>query len=133
MIRARQSFRHLTLLLASVVAVCLHGTIGAQTPATRPMTFLDMQLMKSFGSPAVSPDGHWLLYTVSTPDWKEARSQTDIHLVSLRQGLPSTKQMTFTREKNETSPSGLVTAASSCSRRTATPRPARARRTSSTS
>ncbi len=104
MIRARQSFRHLTLLLASVVAVCLHGTIGAQTPATRPMTFLDMQLMKSFGSPAVSPDGHWLLYTVSTPDWKEARSQTDIHLVSLRQGLPSTKQMTFTREKNETSP-----------------------------
>ena len=46
-----------------------------------------------------------MLYTVSTPDWKEAKSQQDlVYLVSLQQGLPSTRQMTFTKEKNETSP-----------------------------
>ena len=45
-----------------------------------------------------------MLYTVSTPDWKEAKTQQDIYLVSLQQGLPSTRQMTFTKEKNETSP-----------------------------
>jgi dipeptidyl aminopeptidase/acylaminoacyl peptidase len=68
------------------------------------MTFLDMQLMKQAGSPAPSPDHKWLLYTISFPDWKEARRQSDIFLVSLEQGLPSTKQLTFTKEKNETSP-----------------------------
>ncbi|MGE5199936.1 MAG: TolB family protein, partial [Rhodospirillaceae bacterium] len=75
-----------------------------QDPQKRPMTFLDMQLLKQAGSPAPSPDGNWLLYTVSTPDWTEAKRQTDIFLVSLKQGLPSTKQMTYTKEKDEASP-----------------------------
>jgi Tol biopolymer transport system component len=78
-----------------------------QSPAKRPMTFLDMQHMRQAGSPAPSPDGAWMLYTISTPDWKEAKRQTDIFLVSLKQGLASTKQMTWTKEKNETSPTWL--------------------------
>ena len=52
----------------------------------RPMTFLDSQKMRQVGSPAPSPDGRLLLYTISTPDWKEAKRQTDIHLVSLEKG-----------------------------------------------
>ena len=76
----------------------------AQTPAPRPMTFLDMQQMRQVGATTPSPDGKWMLYTLSTPDWKEAKRQTDIYLVSLQQGVASTRQMTFTKEKNETSP-----------------------------
>ena len=68
------------------------------------MTFLDVQQMRTIGSAAPSPDGRWMLYTLSTMDWKEARRQTDIHLVSLEQGVSSTRQLTFTRDKNETSP-----------------------------
>lgn len=68
------------------------------------MTFLDMQLMNQQGAPTPSPDGKWMLYTVSFPDWKEARRQSDLFLVSTAEGLPSTKQMTFTTEKNETAP-----------------------------
>jgi dipeptidyl aminopeptidase/acylaminoacyl peptidase len=68
------------------------------------MTFLDVQEIRQVASPAPSPDGRWMLYSLSTPDWKEAKRQTDIHLVSLRQGVADTKRMTFTREKNETSP-----------------------------
>ena len=45
-----------------------------------------------------------MLYTVSLPDWKEGKRQTDIFLVSLQQGVASTRQMTFTKDKNETSP-----------------------------
>ena len=100
----------LTLILALIMlAPGLLDRAAAQGQAgtKRPMTFLDMQLMRSAGSPAPSPDGAWLLYTISTPDWKEARRQTDIYLVSLKQGLPSTKQMTFTKEKNETNPTWL--------------------------
>jgi len=77
---------------------------ASQPPQQRPMTFLDMQRLRQTGAPAPSPDGKWLLYTLSIPDWKEAKRQTDIYLVSIAQGLPSTKQMTFSKEKNETSP-----------------------------
>ena len=92
------------LLGALLLAVHAAPLAGQQTPASRPMTFLDMQQMRQAGSPTPSPDGKWLLYTLSTPDWKEAKRQTDIYLVSLQQGVSSTRQMTFTKEKNETSP-----------------------------
>ncbi|MHB0949871.1 MAG: hypothetical protein ACYC4J_12555, partial [Gemmatimonadaceae bacterium] len=87
------------LLLAAPVAL-----LSAQGAGKRPMTWLDAQFMKSASAPAISPDGRWALYTVSTPDWKEAKSQTDIFVVSTAQGLPSTKQLTFTKEKNEAQP-----------------------------
>jgi hypothetical protein len=79
---------------------------GAQAQ-TRPMTFLDVQLMRQAGSPTPSPDGKWLLYTESIPDWKEATKPTDLFLVSMTQGVASTRQLTFTKAKNETSPAWL--------------------------
>ncbi len=91
-------------IVASAWTVMDNPVARAQTSAQRPMTFLDMQQMRQVGSPTPSPDGKWLLYTLSTPDWKEAKRQTDIYLVSMQQGVSSTKQMTFTKEKNETSP-----------------------------
>jgi dipeptidyl aminopeptidase/acylaminoacyl peptidase len=87
----------------AILTLTLGNYAGAQAQQ-RPMTFLDMQQMSTAGSFTPSPDGRWLLYTVSVPDWKEARRQSDIHLVSIVDGLPSTKQLTFTEEKNETSP-----------------------------
>src|SRR5262245_21487753 len=91
------------LLLAASTQIGV-APLGAQTPGQRPMTFLDQQQMRQVGATTPSPDGKWMLYTLSTPDWKEAKRQTDIYLVSLQQGVSSTKQMTFTKEKNETSP-----------------------------
>ena len=89
-------------IIALLIASQWATSPQAQTP--RPMTFLDMQHMRQVSSPAPSPDGKWLLYTLSTPDWKEAKRYTDVYLVSLQQGVPSTRQMTFTKDKNETSP-----------------------------
>ena len=77
------------------------------TPLTaqqRPFTFMDVQEMKRAGSWTPSPDGAWMLYTVTTPDWEAAESQTDIHLVSLGEGVPSARQLTYTGDRNETSP-----------------------------
>jgi dipeptidyl aminopeptidase/acylaminoacyl peptidase len=90
---------------ALAVTVVSSGRLQAQNAAPRPMTFLDMQQMKQVGSPTPSPDRRFLLYTLSTPDWKEAKRQTDLYLVSMQTGVSSTRQMTFTKEKNETSPS----------------------------
>lgn len=84
------------------LCVSLVATAAAQSP--RPLTFMDVQEMRSSGSEALSPDGRWMLYTITTPDWEKARSQSDIHLVTIQQGLPSSKQMTFTTQHSESSP-----------------------------
>ncbi len=72
--------------------------------AQRPMAFLDAAHAWQIGAPTPSPDGRWMLYTLSTPDWKEAKRQTDIYIVSTEQGVPSTRQLTFTRDKSEAAP-----------------------------
>jgi dipeptidyl aminopeptidase/acylaminoacyl peptidase len=93
-----------------LAAVTLSGSaLLAQTPdsARRPMSWMDMQQTRGVGVPRPSPDRQWALYTISTPDWKEAKSQSDIHLVSLRDGVKSSRQMTFTREKDEMAPAWL--------------------------
>jgi dipeptidyl aminopeptidase/acylaminoacyl peptidase len=86
-----------------LAALVLAAPLAAQAPK-RPMTFLDMQLMKQVGGAALSPDGKWMLYTLSVPDWKEARRYTDVWIVSTGQGVPSARQLTFTRDKNENNP-----------------------------
>jgi dipeptidyl aminopeptidase/acylaminoacyl peptidase len=101
---------HAVLLLVAVLVVLGSDvTTRAQSQratgdAKRPMTFLDMQKMRQVGSTTPSPEGRRMLYTITTPDWKEAKRQSDIYLVSLQQGVSSTKQMTFTKDKNETDP-----------------------------
>jgi dipeptidyl aminopeptidase/acylaminoacyl peptidase len=99
-------------VLAVVAALLVLGSNPAMRAADglqaagakRPMTFLDMQKMRQAGATAPSPDGRWMLYTIGTPDWKDAKRQSDIYLVSLQQGVSSTRQMTFTKEKNESDP-----------------------------
>jgi dipeptidyl aminopeptidase/acylaminoacyl peptidase len=70
----------------------------------RPMSFMDMQLMRRGGSWTPSPDGAWMLYTVTTPDWQEAESQSDIHLVSMSQGVASSRRLTYTDSHDEIDP-----------------------------
>ena len=97
-------------LAAAAAVVCVLTFAGAaewlqaQGAAPRPMTFLDMQQMRQVGAPTPSPDRKLLLYTLTTPDWKEATRPTDLYLVSMAAGVSSTRQMTFTKNKNESSP-----------------------------
>ncbi len=100
------NFASRTLLSLVLVFVTGAATLAAQE--LRPMTFLDMQHMNRGGSWTPSPDGEWMLYTVTEPDWEEDQSQSDVHLVSLREGIPSHRQMTYTKTKNETAPAWAV-------------------------
>jgi len=45
-----------------------------------------------------------MLYTVSTPNWEEAERQSDIYVVSLSEGVSSSRQLTFTDDKDEVQP-----------------------------
>ncbi len=97
----RAPLAHLKVALVFSIAF---ATAAAAQSAKRPVTFMDVQDMRSAGSEALSPDGRWLLFTVTTPDWQTARDQSDIHLVSVPEGVPSARQLTFTAEHNETAP-----------------------------
>src|SRR5262245_38749302 len=90
-------------ILAALAVLAATSPLGAQTPA-RPLTFLDAQNMRQASGAELSPDGRSMLYTLSVPDWNAARRQSDVYMVSLDRGFPSTRQLTFTKDKNETSP-----------------------------
>jgi dipeptidyl aminopeptidase/acylaminoacyl peptidase len=96
--------RVVTAVVITMAAGIISAPVAHSQAGLRPMTFLDMRHMRSAGAPTPSPDGQWMLYTVSTPDWKEAKNQTDLYLVSTKQGVSSNRQLTFTKEKNETAP-----------------------------
>jgi dipeptidyl aminopeptidase/acylaminoacyl peptidase len=62
---------------------------AAQTaPAKRPMTFEDMMQMKRLGETAVSPDGKWLAYAVTTVDLVQNRKKTELWLQAIAGGDP---------------------------------------------
>lgn len=86
---------------AVLLLVATHEPVSAQQ---RPLTFMDVQHQRSGGSWTPSPDGSSMLYTVTTPDWEDDERQTDIHVVSLSEGVTSSRQLTFTDEKDETQP-----------------------------
>ena len=88
--------------VVSVAGLAVAASASAQTK--RPMTFLDVQQMNQTGGVALSPDGRSALYTLSVPDWKEAKRFTDIWVVSATQGVGSARQLTFTKDKNEITP-----------------------------
>ena len=94
-------FPSATCFLISVLALTWAGEVSAQQ---RTFTFMDVQELKRAGSWVPRSDGALMLYTVTTPDWVEASSQSDIHIVSLADGVSSSRRLTFTDEKNETQP-----------------------------
>jgi dipeptidyl aminopeptidase/acylaminoacyl peptidase len=97
-------YRTLLSVLVAAHTLPLPAQTAARPSAVRPLEFIDVQHLRTIGNPTVSPDGRWVVYTLSTPDWKQAKRQTDIHLVSTATGVASTRQMTFTSEKSETQP-----------------------------
>ena len=81
----------LLLLFASIAApFCLGQTAQtAQTPqAKRPMTFEDMMQMKRLGETAVSPDGKWLAYSVTTVNLDQNTKTAELLLQAMAGGDP---------------------------------------------
>jgi dipeptidyl aminopeptidase/acylaminoacyl peptidase len=70
----------ITLLLCLRAAIVLSLALPASVLAqdTRPVTLDDFSRFHDVGSPQVSPDGEWVLYTVSSADPERDRRQTDL-------------------------------------------------------
>ncbi len=77
--------------------------VASCTAGTKPMSFLDVLEFRTVAQGSLSRSGNRFAYTVSTLDWKQGKRFTDIWL-SKTSGGPS-RQMTFTPDKDEFSPS----------------------------
>jgi len=84
----------------ALAALVLVGPLRAQE--TRPMTFMDVMELRSVSAGSLSPDGARVVYTVSLPHWKSGKTCTDLFVADAASGVA--RQMTYTREKNETGP-----------------------------
>ncbi len=60
----------------------------AEPPAKRNLEIDDLFRIKAVGSPAVSPDGQWVAYTVRTSDVQEDKSETQVWMVPVAGGEP---------------------------------------------
>ena len=89
-LRAARSTALTLVLLTSFAGV-------AQTlPAKRAITLDDVPKIARVGNPVLSPDGAWLLYSVSRPDMKEDKGHSDLWMI--RWDGTSNLQLTFGKE-----------------------------------
>ena len=93
-----------TAVAATLVLTAATTLAQAQSAAPRPMTFLDVQQMRNVGSPDAEP-GRPLDALHDLDAWTGRRRAGRPTSTSSRcsRGCPRRKQLTFTKEKNETS------------------------------
>jgi dipeptidyl aminopeptidase/acylaminoacyl peptidase len=71
-----------------IIALLLAATFATAQQPKRPMTFEDMMHMKRLGSTAVSPDGKWLGYSVTTVDLEKNTKTPELWLQPIAGGDP---------------------------------------------
>jgi dipeptidyl aminopeptidase/acylaminoacyl peptidase len=77
------------LVIAAVLPVQCRAQSGAQAAqAKRPMTFEDMMQMKRLGETAVSQDGKWLAYSVTTVNLDQNTKTAELWLQAIAGGEP---------------------------------------------
>src|SRR5947209_20512469 len=68
------------------VFLLLAAALSGFGQAKRPMTFEDMMQMKRLGETAVSPDGKWLAYSVTSVDLEKNTKTPDLWLQKIEGG-----------------------------------------------
>jgi dipeptidyl aminopeptidase/acylaminoacyl peptidase len=84
----RQTLVLSVALLAALVPVDPGLAQNGPAPARRPMTFEDMMKMKRLGETAVSPDGKWLAYSVTTVDLDQNTKTAELWVQAIAGGEP---------------------------------------------
>ena len=81
-----RAFRDLDRTICAHYIDCLrHSRVLARADcaAKRPMTFEDMMKMKRLGETAVSPDGKWLAYSVTTVNLEQNTKTPELWLQAI--------------------------------------------------
>lgn len=83
---------------ARSVEAAAFGTIAAPQETPRYMTVRDTQSFVSVGSPEISPDDEWVLYTRSERDWEDEELSRTTHVWRVRANGSDARQLTFGEE-----------------------------------
>jgi dipeptidyl aminopeptidase/acylaminoacyl peptidase len=80
--------KHFLLVILLVVSTAFPSAAQAPAPgaAARVPTIDDLLNLESLGSPQISPDGTWVAYTVTAPDWKQDAFVTQIWVAHVASG-----------------------------------------------
>src|SRR6267142_3137512 len=73
------TMRQLQLLACTIVLLC--SPLTAQQRHT--ITHEDVFLMKRLSSPAISPDGRWVVFSVTEPSYTDGEQVSDLWIVPL--------------------------------------------------
>ncbi len=90
----RLKFASLSLFLAALLLTTISA--AAETSAKRTISLDDLAKIARVGSPTLSPDGAWLIYSVSRADTKEDKNHSDLWMQ--RWDGSSAMQLTFGKE-----------------------------------
>jgi len=89
-----------TFLFRAVLGITLLApadvALAQQAPARRPITHEDVWLAKRIAGLDVSPDGRWVLFSVTEPAYDETRTVSDLWLVP-SDGSAEPRRLTATR------------------------------------
>ncbi len=96
--------RYRLLAAFALVFITSGPLVATQTQATRLMTVRDTQNFVNVGSPAISPDGQWVLYTRAVRDWDDAQLRMRTHIWRVKIDGTEARQLTF-GASNTSSPS----------------------------
>src|SRR2546422_11672145 len=91
------------------IAVVAAGTAQQK----RAMTFMDVIEMRSVGAGKISPDGKYVVYTVSIPQWKVGKNFTDVFVAATDGSVPP-RQMTDRKSTRLNSSHGYISYAVFC-------------------
>src|ERR1700690_1865333 len=84
---------------AALIAACLLAPMVAAAQATtpvKPITHETLWMMKRVGTPAVSPDGKWVVFSVLEPSYETDKEASDLWLVPA-DGSSAPRRITNTR------------------------------------
>lgn len=82
----------------SIVALVMAAAVAnaqearrVRIPAKKPLTHETMWLMKRVGAPSVSPDGRWVVFSVTEPSYDEKEQSSDLWIVPADGGSEARK------------------------------------------
>jgi dipeptidyl aminopeptidase/acylaminoacyl peptidase len=84
---------------ATLIAACLLAPVVAAAQAAtpvKPITHETLWMMKRVGTPAVSPDGKWVVFSVLEPSYETDKAVSDLWLVPT-DGLKPPRRLTNTK------------------------------------
>lgn len=92
--------------LATAFCTCLLLPVQILAQDKRPMTFDDVMAVKQVGETKISPDGKWIVYTLTNADLKTNEKRSEIWMVPAAGGKPRRFTSGKTDRAPEWSPDG---------------------------